>query len=74
MNIPGKRITLHKWLHSGPIAVRVAIEAVVPEADAAEPCLEPATLRFLDEVQRLANEGNADALSKFGDVYIRRSA
>jgi hypothetical protein len=54
--------------------VRVEVEAVYPDEDPSEVCLEPDTLKFLDEVQRLANAGSVDALAKLGDVYIRKSA
>lgn len=74
MTIPGERIKLHKWIHSGQVAVRVLVDAVIPDADPSEPCLEPPALRFLDEVQRLTNAGDVDALAKVGEVYVRRSA
>jgi hypothetical protein len=38
--------------------VRVEAEAVIPEGDSSEPCLEPSTLRWLDELQKLADEGD----------------
>jgi hypothetical protein len=39
-----------------------------------EPCLEPSTLRWLDELQKLADEGDVDALAEVGEVYVRRTA
>ncbi len=74
MQLQGKRIKVSKWIHGRGCAVRVQADAVVPDADPAEPCLEPQTLRWLDELQRLANEGNVDALAKAGEVYVRKSA
>ena len=36
--------------------------------------LEPAAVKFLDEMQRLATGGNLDELAKHGEVYVRRTA
>ncbi len=74
MNVPGKRTKVSKWIHGRGCAVRVQADAVIPDADPSEPCLEPHTLRWLDELQRLADEGNVDALAKMGEVYVRKSA
>ena len=74
MKIPGKRIRIWKWIHAGSVALRVEVEAVMLEDDLSEPCLEPKTVRWLDELQRLANEGKVDELAKHGEVYVRRSA
>lgn len=74
MRMPGKRIKLTKWISSGPIAVRLIVEGVIPDADDSEPCLQSETVRFLDEAQRLADAGDVDALAKPGEVYVRRSA
>lgn len=63
-----------KWIHGQRCVVRVQVEAVIPDADPSEPCLEPDTLRWLDELQSLADAGNAEALASHGDVYVRRSA
>jgi len=49
MELPGRRVTLTKWIHGQRCVVRVQVEAVIPEADPSEPCLEPETLRWLDE-------------------------
>lgn len=74
MVIPGKRIKVEQWIHASACVVRLEVEAIIPDADPSEPCLEPQTLRFLDEVQTKADQGLIDELSKLGDVYIRRSA
>jgi hypothetical protein len=74
MQIPGKRIKIEQWIHAPLCVVRVEVEAIIPDADPSEPCLEPQTLRFLDDLQNQANQGLIDELSKVGDVYVRRSA
>jgi hypothetical protein len=74
MALQGKRIRIERWIHASPCVVRLEVEAVIPDADPSEPCLEPQTIRFLDEVQTKANRGLIEELSKVGDVYIRQSA
>jgi hypothetical protein len=74
MNVTGKRIRVAKWIAGDRCAVRVEVEEVIPDFDPSEPVLEPAAVKFLDEMQRLANEGNLDELAKHGEVYVRRSA
>ncbi len=72
--LEGKRIIIEQWIHAPACVVRVEVEAIIPDADQSEPCLEPKTLRFLDELQAKANQGLVNELSQFGDVYVRRSA
>lgn len=74
MHIPGKRTRIIKWIHGRLCVARVEVEAVIPDADPSEPCLEPATVKRLDELQRLADAGDVDALEKHGEVFVRRSA
>jgi hypothetical protein len=77
LTIPGKRVRVPKWVHGRLCVVRVEVDAVLPDADPSvppDPCLEPATLRWLDELQRQADAGDVDALAKVGDVFVRRSA
>ena len=74
MAINGKRVKVTKWIHGRQCVVRVEADAVIPDADPSEPCLEPATLKRLDELQRLADAGDVESLAKAGDVYVRRSA
>ncbi len=72
--IKGKRIKVPQWIHGTQCVVRVDVDAVIPDADPSEPCFEPPAVRWMDELQRLADAGDVNALSKFGDVYVRRSA
>lgn len=73
-HIPGRRIRVPKWIHRRLCVVKVEAEAVIPDADPSEPCLEPPTLRWPDELQNLADAGDVDALAKHGEVFVRRSA
>jgi hypothetical protein len=72
--IPGKRIKVSQWITGDRWAVRVEVEEVIPDFDPSEPVLEPAAVKLLDQVQRLANEGKHDELARHGDVHVRRSA
>jgi hypothetical protein len=76
--VKGERTTVTHWIEgvSGGMAfvARVVVDAVIPDADPSEPCLEPATLRKLDELRRLARAGDVAELAKSADVYFRRTA
>jgi hypothetical protein len=74
MSVPGKRVKVIRWVQSGACVLRVEVDAVIPDEDPSEPCLEPATLRWLDELQKLADEGRIEELSRHGIVYTRQSA
>lgn len=77
MLLPGKRVKLTKWIHGSRCVLRVQVEGVIPDARPGEPVLEPATVRWLDDLQRLADAGDVEQISKttgIGDVYVRRSA
>jgi hypothetical protein len=74
MALHGKRTKVERWIHASPCVVRVEVEAVIPDADPSEPCLEPQTIRFLDDLQSKANRGMIQELAKVGDVYVRQSA
>jgi hypothetical protein len=72
--IPNARhIQVPQWIHSGQCVVRVDVDAILLP-DCPDPSLTPETVRWLEELQRLADSGKVDELSKFGTVYIRRSA
>ena len=76
--IKGQRVKLPQWIEgrtrAGSFVVRIVAEAIIPEAGPSEPCFEPATMKMLEEAQRLADAGDVDALSRVGEVYFRRSA
>jgi hypothetical protein len=58
-----------RWVQRGEYAVEVEVEVVYPADDPTEPCLEPATVRRLDEIARRAAEGDVEYLRKVGRVF-----
>jgi hypothetical protein len=72
--INGRRVKVPQWIHGTQCVVRVNVDAVIPMSDPSEPCFEPPALKWMDELQRLADEGDVEALAKVGEVYVRRSA
>jgi hypothetical protein len=63
-----------KWIHGDECVVRVSVDAILPDFDPTEPYLEPAVVRFLDELQALANNSQADELAKHGRVHVHQPA
>ena len=74
MKTKGEEVRISKWIHGDYCAVHVEVDAVIPEDDPGEPCLDLKTVRFLDHLQELADAGNVAELEKHGTVYVRRSA
>ena len=74
MPLQGTKVRVPQWIHGNTFVVHLEVDAVIPEEDPSEPCLEPDTLKFLDRLQSLADEGNVDALERYGTVYVRKSA
>lgn len=64
-----KREKRKRWVQRGRYAVEVEIEVVYPSDDPSEPCLEPNTLRWLDEIARKAEQGDVEYLHKVGRVF-----
>ena len=58
-----------RWVHRGKYAVEVEVEVVYPAGDPSEPCLEPATVRWLDEIARRAKNGDVAYLKTVGKVF-----
>ena len=58
-----------RWVQRGQFAVEVEVEVVYPTDDPSEACLEPATIRWLDEVAQRAAQGDIDYLRKAGRVF-----
>lgn len=70
----GRRTRIERWIHVARCVVRGEVDAIIPNSDPTEPCLEPGTIRYLDELQAKADQGLIDELARLGDVYVRRSA
>jgi hypothetical protein len=58
-----------RWVQRGQYAVQVAVEVVYPEDDPSEPCLEPHTVRWLDEVARKAEAEDVEYLQEVGRLF-----
>ena len=58
-----------QWVRRGRYAVEVVTDVVYPGDGTYGPCLEPAALRWLDEVARHAEAGDVAFLKKAGRVY-----
>ncbi len=58
-----------RWVRRGRYAVEVEVDVVYPAGDPSEPCLEPATVRWLDEVARRAEKGDIAYLRSVGEVF-----
>ena len=74
MAIQGKRVKIDRWIHALQCVVKVQVDAVIPDSDPSEPCLDPHVLQFLDDLQDQADRGLIGELAKVGEVYVRRSA
>jgi hypothetical protein len=58
-----------RWVQRGEYAVEVEVEVVYPAENASEACLEPATVRWLDEIARKAAAGDVEYLRKAGRLF-----
>jgi hypothetical protein len=58
-----------RWVQRGCYAVEVEVEVVYPADDPSEPCLEPETVKWLDEIARKAQLGDIEFLRRVGRVY-----
>jgi hypothetical protein len=66
---PPRREKRTRWVQRGQYAVEVQVEVVYPIDDPSEPCLEPATVRWLDEIARRAERGDVAYLRRVGRVF-----
>src|SRR5262249_53076952 len=64
-----ERVT--QWITGGPYAVAVEVDAVIYPERPGEPYLAPETVRFLEQLEKLAEAGDVGALQKAGDVFVR---
>lgn len=58
-----------RWIQRGQFAVEVEVDVVYPVDYPSEPCLEPQTVRWLDEIAQKAEQGDVDYLRKVGRVF-----
>jgi hypothetical protein len=58
-----------RWVQRGQYAVEVEVEVVYPADCPSEACLEPATVRWLDEIARRAEAGDLAYLQDAGRVF-----
>ena len=64
-----KREKRKRWVQRGEYAVEVEVEVVYPDDAPSEACLEPAAVRWLDEIARKAEEGDIQFLRRAGRVF-----
>ena len=58
-----------RWVQRGQYAVEVEVEVVYSAEAPDEPCLEPATVRWLDEIARRAENDDVAYLRRVGRVF-----
>jgi len=58
-----------RWVQRGNFAVEVEVEVIYPTESLTDACLEPATIRWLDEVARRAEQGDLQYLRQVGRVF-----
>lgn len=66
-----RRMKRVEWVTGGLYAVAVEVEAIYPADDATEPCYTPETVRYLEQLEELADRGDVAALRRAGKVYMR---
>jgi hypothetical protein len=58
-----------RWIQRGRYAVEVEVEVIFPAEAESEACLEPATVRWLDEIARRAESDDLAYLQQVGRVF-----
>ena len=58
-----------RWVQRGDYAIEVEVDVIYPVDDPTQGCLKPATVRWLDEVARKAEEGDLQYLRRAGRVF-----
>jgi hypothetical protein len=69
MKMSERRERRKRWVQRGDYAVEVEVEVVYPSEAPSEACLEPATVRWLDEIAQRANAGDVQYLRGVGRVF-----
>jgi len=67
--MPERREKRKRWVQRGQFAVEVEVDVVFPDEDLDDPCLEPVTVRWLDEIARHAEAGDIAYLQNVGRVF-----
>ncbi len=70
MRVEGERVKRVRLIQTERYVVAVEVEAVIPEDDPSEPCYEPETIRFLQEVSERASMGDEAWLRQHGKLYV----
>jgi hypothetical protein len=68
-SVEARREKRKRWVQRGQYAVEVEVEVIYPADDPAEPCLEPSTVEWLDEIARHAEKGDVGFLRGVGRVF-----
>ena len=58
-----------RWVRRGKYAVEVEVDVVFPAEAPNDACLEPDSIRFIDEVTRRAEAGDLAYLRSVGRVF-----
>jgi poly(3-hydroxybutyrate) depolymerase len=58
-----------RWVQRGQYAVEVEVEVVYPAEASTEPCLEPKTVKWLDEIARRAEADDIAFLRQVGRMF-----
>ena len=58
-----------RWVQRGEYAVEVEVDVIYPDESSEEACLEPATVRWLDEIAQRVERGDIKYLQTVGRVY-----
>ena len=69
VTVTESRETRKRWVQRGRYAVEVDVEVVYPDDDPTEACLEPETVRWLEEIARRAEQGDVEFLAQVGRVF-----
>lgn len=64
-----KRESRKRWVQRGRYAVEVDVEVIFPSDAPDQACLEPKTVKFLDDVARHAANGDVTWLRTIGRVF-----
>jgi hypothetical protein len=69
MQLLGKRVKRTRLVRTDRFIVAVEVEAVITDADPAEPCFEPETVELLRQIELHAKTGDINWLRQPGKVY-----